>query len=190
MLQIRCTKKVLDALGLRQADLSGVKEADSILGNWYANLFTLDRRKTLIFVNEKTLLSFIVYGMRKDNIGNFKEYFYRGLRQLLLIENIGNEKIEEILAQYETVELTKTDSRTVLGNLNDLVDMYKYLIVYDGGLKECDLTSITRQVNRTPQGNLGGKYSIDILAELLTLEKSVKGPALDMGQIKPGNDIV
>ena len=167
MLQIRCTKKVLDALGLRQTGLSGIKEPDTILGNWYSHLFTVDRRKTIIFMNERTLLSFIVFGMRKDNIANFKEYFYRGLRQLLLIENIGNEKIEEILAQYETVELTKTDSRTVLGNLNDLVDMYKYLILYDGGLKECDLTSIIRQVNRTPQRNLGWKYSMDILAELL-----------------------
>lgn len=171
MLQIRCTKKVLDALGLRQTDLCGTKEPDSILGNWYANLFTVDRRKTLIFINERTLLSFIVYGMRKDNIGNFKEYFHRGLRQLLLIESIGNEKIEEILAQYETVELTKTDSRTVLGNLNDLVDMYKYLIVYDGGLKECDLTSIIRQANRTPQRNLGWKYSVEILAELLGMSR-------------------
>lgn len=156
-------------MGLRQTDLYGIKELDSILGNWYANIFTVDRRKTLIFMNERSLLSFIVYGMRKDNIANFKEYFHRGLRQLLLIENIGKEQIEEILAQYEMVELTKTDSRTVLGNLNDLVDMYKYLILYDGGLNECDLTSIIRQRNRTPQRNLGGKYSMDILAELLKI---------------------
>lgn len=158
-------------MALRESDLSGIKEADSILGNWYANLFTVDRRKTLIFMNERTLLSFIIFGMRKDNIGNFKEYFYRGLRQLLLIENISNEKIEEITAQYETIEFTRTDNRTVLGNLTDLVNMYKYLILYDGGLKECDLTSIIRQMNRTPQRNLGWKYSIDILAELLKINR-------------------
>lgn len=168
MLQIRCTKKVLDAMSLRQTDLSGVKEPDSILGNWYANIFTVDRRKTLIFMNERTLLSFVIYGMRKDNIANFKEYFHRGLRQVLLMENVEDEKIEEILAQYETIEFTRTNSRTVLGNLNDLVDLYKYLILYDGGLKECDLTSIIRRMNRTPQRNLGWKYSVDILAELLT----------------------
>ena len=171
MLQVRCTKKILDALGLRQTDLSGIKESDSILGNWYANLFTVDRRKTLIFMNERTLLSFIVYGMRKDNITDFKECFYRGLRQLLMIENIGDEKIEEILAEYETVEITKTDSRTVLGNLNDLVDIYKYSIQYDDGLKECDLTSIICKMNRTPQRNLGWSYSVDILAELLKINR-------------------
>ncbi|MBI3753872.1 MAG: hypothetical protein HY266_07535 [Deltaproteobacteria bacterium] len=171
MLQVRCTKKVLDALGLKQADLSGIKEPDSTLGNWYAHLFTVDRRKTLIFMNERSLLSFIVYGMRKDNIANFKEYFYRSLRQLLLIENIGNEKIEEILAQYETVEFTRTDSRTVLGNLNDLVDTYQYLILYNGGLKECDLTSIIRQMNRTPQRNLGWNYSVETMAELLKINR-------------------
>ena len=33
MLQVRCTKKVQDVLGLRQTDLSGIKETDSILGN-------------------------------------------------------------------------------------------------------------------------------------------------------------
>lgn len=158
-------------MGLREAELSGIKEPDSILGNWYINLFTVDRRKTLIFMNERTLLSFIIFGMRKDNIGKFKEYFHRGLTQVLLMENVEDEKIEEILAQYETIEFTRTDSRTLLGNLNDLVDMYKHSILYDGGLKKCDLTSIIRQMNRTPQRNLGWNYSVETLAELLTMNR-------------------
>jgi len=34
LLQIRCTKKVLDAIGIKQKDLGSIKEADSLLGNW------------------------------------------------------------------------------------------------------------------------------------------------------------
>jgi hypothetical protein len=58
MLQLRCTLKVQKQLGLSPHDLSEVKEPDSLLGNWYSNIFMVDRRKTLIFMNERTLLSF------------------------------------------------------------------------------------------------------------------------------------
>ena len=68
MLQLRCTAKVIKLLGLKPGDLSEIKISESLLGNWYVNLFVVDRRKTLLFMNEPTLLSFVIYGVRKNNI--------------------------------------------------------------------------------------------------------------------------
>jgi len=85
---------------------------------------------------------------------------------------INQNNIEKILSDYENVEFTKTENRSVLGNLNELVSLYKHNIYYDHGLKYCDLTNIIHRVNRMPQRNIGWKYSIDAVNELL---KRIKG---------------
>ena len=171
MLQIRCTKKVLDAIGIKQKDLDSIKEADSLLGNWYANLFSIDRRKIIIFMNEKTLFSFIIIGVRKDNIKKIIEIFCAGLEQILILEGIDAAKIEEVLAEYDDVEFTKTENRSVIGNLNELVNVYKCHISYDEGLKYCDLTEIIYRINRMPQRNINWEYSVDALNELLEVDR-------------------
>lgn len=168
MLQLRCTAKVQKALGIKPGDLAEPTKGDSLLGNWYINLFTVDRRKTLIFVNEKTLLSFIIFGIKKSNIKNTPETFLRGLDQLLTIEGFTPRDIDKVFRDYEAYQFTKTVSRSVLGNMNDLVDLYKHYILYDGGFKHVDVGKVILQINRTPQRNLGWSNSIEMIRELLT----------------------
>lgn len=121
-------------------------------------------------MNERTLFSFILVGVRKDNLKKIIEMFCRGLEQILILEGIDAAKIEAVLAEYEDVEYTKTEGRSVLGNLNEIVSLYKRHIYYDGGLKNCDLTDIMYRINRMPQRNIDWKYSIDVLNELLAVE--------------------
>ena len=167
MLQLRCTLKVQKQLGLSPNDLSEVKGPDSLLGNWYSNLFMVDRRKTLIFMNERTLLSFVIYGVRKDNSKKISEILLRGIDQLLSMERFDISEINSVFLGYDSVQITKTNSRRVLGNMNDLVELYKHSILYNGGLKHCDLASIIHRINRTPQRNLGWSNSIEVVKQLL-----------------------
>ena len=168
MLQLRCTQKVQKEFGLRPSELAEVKTGGSLLGDWYINIFTVDRRKTFIFMSEKTLLSFIIFGVKKSNIKKMPEIFLNGLGQLLTIEGIELNRINRVFEGYETYEFTNTSSKSLIGNMNDLVGMYKHFILYDGGLKHCDVGSIILQINRTPQRNLGWSNSIEVTKELLT----------------------
>ena len=167
MLQLRCTLKVQKQLGLSPNDLSEVKEPDSLLGNWYSNIFMVDRRKTLIFMSEHTLLSFVIYGVRKDNSKKISEILLRGIDQLLLMEGFDISEINRVFSGYESVQFTKTNSRSVLGNMNELVELYKHFILYDGGFGHCDLANIIQRINRTPQRNLGWSNSIEVIKQLL-----------------------
>ena len=167
MLQLRCTKKVQKEFGLRPGELAEVKSGGSLLGDWYINIFTVDRRKTLIFMNERTLLSFIIFGVKKSNIKKMPEIFLNGLGQILTIEGIELNRINRVLEGYESYEFTKTSSKKLIGNMNDLVEMYKHFILYDGGFKNCDVGSIILQINRTPQRNLEWSNSIEVAKELL-----------------------
>ena len=167
MLQLRCTGKVIKELGLKPMQLAEIKKPESLLGNWYVNISTIDRRKTFLFTNEKTLLSFIIYGVKKSNIGRIHNTFLSGLSQLLEVEDFDQKLIDRVIDEYEHIEYTKTDSRKVLGNMNDIMSLYDYSIHYDGGLKQCNVGEIILQINRTPQRNLGWSNSITVVSELL-----------------------
>ena len=172
MVQIRCTQKVVEELGLKEEDLSEVKEPTSLLGNWYSNLFILDKRKTLIFMNERTLLSFIVFGIRKKNIKDLPIVFHNGVKQLLLMEDFDDTVISNVTKDCLEIELTKTANRSLVGNLNDLMNLYKSFILADGGLNSCDLNSITKKINRRPQKTLEWSSSVELAREVLSLKNA------------------
>ena len=65
------------------------------------------------------------------------------------------------------MEYTKTHSKQLLGNMNNLIQTYAHYIYYDGGLEYCDLTDIIQRINHMPQRNINWKYSIDLTKELL-----------------------
>ncbi|MCG7899679.1 MAG: hypothetical protein JAY85_14655 [Candidatus Thiodiazotropha weberae] len=167
MLQIRCTAKVQKELRIKKSELAEVKQSNTLLGDWYVNLFTVDRRKTLIFVNEKTLLSFILFGVKKGSIKKLPEVFLESLGQLLTIEGFDIGQINKVFSGYETYEFTKTVSKRVIGNMNDLVYLYKSSILYHGGFEYIDIGELILETNRTPQKNLGWSDSIDLVKELL-----------------------
>jgi hypothetical protein len=166
-MQIRCTQKLIKQLELKSSDLADIEKPDSLLGNWYANLFTLDKRKTVIFMNERTLASFLIFGIRKDNIKNFPLAFIHGVEQLLSMEGIKQTVIDQVLDQYSEISFTKTDSKSLLGNMNDLVFLYTHTILSDGGWQYADLYSVIAQINRTPQRNIGWLNSAKALKEVL-----------------------
>lgn len=172
MLQFRCTAKVQKELGLKPKDLDAVQDPDTMLGNWYVNISTIDRRKTFLFVNERTLLSFILYGIKKSNIVNMHEGFLKALNQLLLMEGVDYPVIDKLNNEYLQLEYTKTNSKQILGNMNDLMYLYKELIYTAGGLQHCDLSDIIHQLNTMPQKNIGWGYSIDLAKELLQCNQS------------------
>jgi len=167
MLQLRCTLKVLREFGLKPIDVSRARDPDSLLGNWYVNLFMVDRKKTFLFMNERTFLSFIIFGIKKSNVQKMPEVFLRGLDQALTLEGYDASEIDRVFGGYETIEFTKTDSRRMLGNMNDLTSLYRHFILSDGGFNYCNLNEVISKINRTPQRNLGWSMSIEVVRDLL-----------------------
>ncbi|MGR5150231.1 DUF6933 domain-containing protein, partial [Photobacterium alginatilyticum] len=161
MVQLRCTNKVQKYLGVKQENLSEISTVESCLGHWYVNLFTQNRRNVAIYMNEKTLLSFVLIGVKKSKSEQIIEGFPAGLIQLLEFEGFNDSQIRQVVASLNEVQITKTNSRSLLGNMNDLVHMYKYLIDMDGGLEYCDVGSVIYRINRTPQRMLNWAFSIE-----------------------------
>lgn len=118
-------------------------------------------------MNEKTLLSFIIFGITKANAKKIHSVFVNGLAHYLQIEGFDDQTIGRIINEYQQMEYTKTHSKQLLGNMNNLIQTYAHYIYYDGGLEYCDLTDIIQRINHMPQRNINWKYSIDLTKELL-----------------------
>jgi len=54
---LHCTQKLLEELG--NPHLQNPDEPATVLGSWYANLIRIDRRKCILFTNEKNLYPFL-----------------------------------------------------------------------------------------------------------------------------------
>jgi hypothetical protein len=165
MLQLHCTQKVREQFGIRPDSLAAPAVSDAALGNWYANLVTIDRRKTLILMSERTYLSFLLFGVRKQAKGRLAELFVAGLVQLLEIEGFTEPQIHRAVGTGGLLEYSKTNNRKALGNLNDLQQLYKEHILCNGSVADCNLWEIIRKTNRMPQRNLGWAFSIDMARE-------------------------
>src|SRR4030043_2114969 len=117
---IHCTKKLLKELDVSPIEPDSYPSNTEGFGNWYANLLRIDRRKVLIFTNEKTLYSLLIPKVLKNNLKNIEEEFLINLNYNLQNEGFSLEVINKIMQEYQEIGFEKTVSKRVLGSMNDL----------------------------------------------------------------------
>lgn len=106
-------------------------------------------------MSEVTLLSFVLYQGRKPlDARSLPPMFLAGLTQLLGMMGAGASEIEKTVQCYRQGLFSKTDSRKVLGSMNDLVHCYCTMIEAQGGLAACDMTETIMRINGMPQRTL------------------------------------
>jgi hypothetical protein len=170
MLYLKCTQEVQKLVGLRKENLALAEPSAAPLGNWYVNRFHLGRRKALIFMSETTLLSFILLqGKKPVTAESLPQMFLTGLDQLLQMKGLPKSAISNVFKHYDAGRFAKTDNRSDLGSMNDLVNQYQWRVEHDGGLSNCDLTGIIMNINNMPQRRIGWQNSWDLVHSKLCL---------------------
>ena len=94
-----CTKKITDLLKI-VPETYKPEDDTSVLGSWYANLFLVERKKCLIFVNSRTLFSFVVINQTKKDIEQISNIFRRNLFKRLHVESISPDIIARIMKDH------------------------------------------------------------------------------------------
>jgi hypothetical protein len=161
---IRCTAKLLTEL--KTKPMNGPSQSYAWC-DWHANLLWLDRKKCLLFTNNQTLYSFFLPSMKKPILENFEKVFRLGLFKSLMTEGFAEPQVEYVLSEHQHIVIAKTNSRSILGSMNDLAFQIKSMIYATGGLANADLPEINKQLNRTPMSAIKYKVSIDELKRLL-----------------------
>ena len=153
-------------MGLKKAELSEIEPIFSYLGSWHANLLHVDGKKCILFVNDKTLFNFIVPNVKRQEIKNLSSMFKEHLIYALSSEGVTDETKEKIIKEYSEINYSKTNSKKLLGSMNDLAFHYKHHIFSEGGIFNALVPNIINKLNHMPMGMLGYKYSSDELKAL------------------------
>ncbi len=120
----------------------------SYLGPWHANLIHIDRRKCVLFVNDKTLFNFITPDVPRPVIRDLDRLFKSYLSCVLADEGFIEADRARILSEYDEIGFAGTSSKSVLGSMNELAFHYKYHILEAGGVHSPAVPGIIRQLNR------------------------------------------
>jgi len=161
---IRCTQKLIKELLIEPSE----KEAQpGCIGSWHANLLRIDRRKCVLFTNDRTLYSFFVPGLKRPEFKRFRDVFRHNLFKCLVNDGFSQTQIEKVLSEYQTIGIAKTNNRSVLGSMNDLAFQIEYRVAAFGGLENTDLIILNSDLNRTPMGAIKYMNSIELLRTML-----------------------
>ena len=166
MMQLKCTQKLLDFAGLKPAPLPEVN--DTLLGGWHVNTDVIGRYRFLLFLNDKTLYCLVGVIPATEKTAHLPVMFRHLLASAMLKNGVDSAHIERVAREYVEEMITKTDSRKVLGNLNDMFNQTCY-VIEDAVNKNrpVDLPEIENHLNRIPQRNIGWRFSVDVFKEIL-----------------------
>lgn len=161
---IRCTAKLLNALGTKPAIAPTQPPS---LSDWHANLLWVDRKKCVLFTNDQTLYSFLIHLMKKPRSEDFGKLFRLGLLKSLISEGLDDTLVGHMLGRQGTVMIAKTSNRSILGSMNELAFQIKSMIHSMGGLANADLSEISRDLNRIPMSAIKYNFAIEELKRRL-----------------------
>lgn len=118
---IRCTAKLLKEIGMAKADLVENTSPESALGEWYAHLFFLARRKCALFIHARTYYGFVAYDVKREDIRKLDGVFRKGLGHRLYEDGFSPDAIKKAMTASEEVVYGRTIDRRVLGVMNQMI---------------------------------------------------------------------
>lgn len=149
-----CTKKVLDKLKKYQV-VENVKTETDIY-TWYIDLVMVSRKNYFLCVHAQSLVAFIFYAGTQKEYKNIQALFEKNLRTFF-VQEIGrsSEQLEKLLPKDKTFRFVKTNSRSVLGNMRDMMMMLNH---YNGESIENRIPEVVRSLNYIIRKTKGEKY--------------------------------
>ena len=123
MTTIRCTGKLMKRLGIR--DPGEPPPPENVLGDWFANILYTRQGHYILLVSERSLLPVLTTARDLDNL---VPRFMRQLDEVLSALGVRRELIDRELSRMEPLYFGRTNSRSVLGTMNDFVQIFKYML--------------------------------------------------------------
>ncbi len=123
---IYCSNKPEKFLG--QINPGFLEITSSFLGDWNGHLFTIDRKKCLMFMNNKTCYSVILTNVYKRDLKDFGQLFTeRLIRQLDHDLGINEAREIKLRQQVGSIIFRKSNNdRKIIGTINHHIENLKF----------------------------------------------------------------
>lgn len=147
---IRATQRLLQRLPgpIRQDP----QESTCALGDWYANLITINRKPLVLAMSSKSLLPTL---FPARGLFQFKQHFLKAVEQALLGVGASPEAVAVELREMQEVAFAPTASRSVVGCL---VDMGFHAQAHLEEEANASLVTVSRRLAEIPFSPLGMSY--------------------------------
>ena len=157
---LRCTKKLLAVLG--DAGHAGTGPAASP-GDWYANLYWLDRRKCLLITHAGTLFSVFEADVRAADVREIQQLLAGLVERELHREGLPPETFGPLRSRELT--LARTADRSVLGCMRDMAFLCEVDVSRAGGLARCDPAKVNHALHRNINSSRGYQPPVELAAQ-------------------------
>lgn len=180
----RCTAKLIKQLRLKDEDVCpdpGVNKEP--LSSWHCNLFYIDRKKCVIFTHDQTLFTVIATGLNQADLRNYCNLFRKETSKVL--QTIEGIPPDVFLKKVDngTDSFRRTNSRSVLGSMNEFIFTCKYGAALEGGLDRINSGLLSGYLNQTPMKAIKMSNPSTELRRLLGLDLSLRRKKYGLGQI-------
>lgn len=123
MVTLRCTQKLLRRISELISEIN--EQPTTLLGDWYANILFSKPQQLVLCVSERTMLPVIVPA--KD-IHTLPNRLVVAVHEVLTTIGVDPQLAERECAEMQDFRFGKTNNRSILGSLNDLMFNFEYYL--------------------------------------------------------------
>lgn len=163
MIVLRCTRKLLTRVGSPDPNPPA---SSSLLGDWYAKPFQIGPKRLILLMSGTSRLPVVMHARDVANLGRS---FPDALGAVLTALGVPVAMVETEVAASRDFVYATTDSRSVLGSLNDFAFMAQHRR-RDGG--EIDVVSLSVELAGTPICAMRFGFPRDVTRGLFGLPES------------------
>jgi hypothetical protein len=167
---IQCTKKLLSELKVEPS----VSLEEEALFSWHANMITVNRRKTLVLMNDSNRYIIVLHGLKAKDLKKLDELILKAISETFRDEGIKDEVIEAFISQSKEISYTTTKNRTLVARLNKACESV-YFYGRELNPDMINQSDVNKQASRFLVGNGKNDYIRPNQELYLELEKLVGG---------------
>lgn len=153
LMLIQCTKKLLDELNIKP-ETQAIEEP---LFSWHANLITVNRRKTVVLMNDKNRYVIVLHGLKAKDFKELDKYIIQAITETFMEECIKEEIINKLINSSNNIIYTKTKDRSKVAQMNkscETVYFFEDLLDKNNIIQ----TRISKRVSRSLVGDRLKEY--------------------------------
>ncbi len=154
---IQCTKKMLDALKIKEPLCKERENLNNELEYWHCNLVKYGKENAVILTHDKTLFSFFLIGLRVEDFKNFDEVISQFIFKILFNLEFEQKKAELVLESLENISYAKSSNKSVLASMNQMKKDIDYGLLLD----DEDIFTINYSINNRIYGMINYDKPID-----------------------------
>ncbi len=118
---IHCTKKLVDEMDIELP----IEEEESPVFSWHANFVTLNRRKVLILLQDRSRYVIVLYGLKKKDFNNLDSISQEAIRNIFKQEGVDEAVTASYLEKAGEIRFAKASDKSSITRMVQAAELLR-----------------------------------------------------------------